>query len=880
MKKVLLSIIIVTMLVVQFLPCSVFADAADMKAVLAQLNGLDDTKRAALIGKVYDAIINELTNNYNSPSADTVYTALDVAHDAALQSVIGPGPGKILESSVKTIIQKLLNNKQVIKNYNDIYMNSFGSKIKTFLGLNANDSIGKVYTALYPYRIPILTSKNNATFEKYGDVLQKAALKLGVEESWIATAAGNININDKVGTLADRINSAMTGNGLTFTDVKDCLDVFGIYSQPDTSMPSVSSTDPTNTETGVAIDKTISVTFNENILKWSSYNGIALKNKSTGNNVSITISIVNAKLTMVASNSLSYSTTYAVTIPANSIQDFGGNLLAAQYTFEFTTRSSGGGGGDGGGGGGGGGGGVPGSGTGDTGSSGQVQNDLNSINSIINSNTSGTLDAGAITQIESKLDNIVNTIENISNPTTALTQAENVIANLGTVLTNAATSGVSTGNIVAAVEELAQAVMDKVESTNIITAVTGSNATISLGTDTVNQLIGKLDTIVQTANTLNGKLAAAGTGISVEAVLKIKADAGANVNDVIAKLPAELIAAAEQKKIDKIAVETGLATLSIAPDAIPVTAGSALSLETRIPTAAEVNNAVSELAAKANMTPEQVQNLQNELKGATVYDFNAIVGTSKFTGNFSKPVDVAVPYTLKAGDNPDNITVYYINDSGVLENVSGAYDPVTKTVKFSTWHFSKYVIKLNNVTFKDVTTSNWAKKYIEAMAAKGVITGTGDGNFESDGNLTRAQFAAMIVRLFKLSDAGASVSFSDVKPGQWFYKEVAAAVKAGIITGRGDGTFAPNENITRQDMVVIIARAVTKFKNGTIPADTSKILVKYGDKDKIADYAKGAIALSSMLGITDGMPGGIFMPQGLSTRAQAAKIIYSVFNLK
>lgn len=521
----------------------------------------------------------------------------------------------------------------------------------------------------------------------------------------------------------------------------------------------------------------------------------------------------------------------------------------------------------------------PSGGTGDSGSTGQVQNDLNAINNLA-SGTSGTMDAGTVGQIANKIENIVNTINNISNPATALTQAEKVIENLGTALTNAASAGTATEGIVAAVENLAQAVMDKVERTNVITAVTGSNATISLATDTVNQLIGKLDTIVQTANTLNGKLAAAGTGIGVKAVLKIKADAGANVNDVTAKLPAELIAAAQQKKIDKIAVETGLATLTIAPDAIAVTAGSTLSLETRIPTAAEVNNAVSELAAKTNMTPEQVQSLQNDLKGATVYDLNAFVGTSKFTDSFSKPVDVAVPYTLKAGDNSDNITVYYINDSGVLENVSGAYDPVTKTVKFSTWHFSKYVIKLNNVTFKDVATSNWAKKHIEAMAAKGVITGTGDSNFEPNGNLTRAQFAAMIVRLFKLSDAGASVSFSDVKPGQWFYKEVAAAVKAGIITGRGDGTFAPDENITRQDMVVIIARAVTKFKNGSIPADTSKILVKYGDKDKIADYAKGSIALSSTLGIIDGMPGGIFMPQGLSTRAQAAKIIYSVFNLK
>lgn len=178
------------------------------------------------------------------------------------------------------------------------------------------------------------------------------------------------------------------------------------------------------------------------------------------------------------------------------------------------------------------------------------------------------------------------------------------------------------------------------------------------------------------------------------------------------------------------------------------------------------------------------------------------------------------------------------------------------------------------ISFKDVTEDHWAKTYIEAMAAEGIIAGKGDGIFDPDGKVTRAEFAKLITAVMGIVDEEATVEFSDIKGDEWYVSYVAAAYKAGIITGRPDGTFAPNETITRQDMAVMIARAINAEK----PENIDEI-INFADKDEIADYAKEAIAIAVKANIITGKPENKMDPTGTTTRAEAATVIYKLFNM-
>lgn len=170
--------------------------------------------------------------------------------------------------------------------------------------------------------------------------------------------------------------------------------------------------------------------------------------------------------------------------------------------------------------------------------------------------------------------------------------------------------------------------------------------------------------------------------------------------------------------------------------------------------------------------------------------------------------------------------------------------------------------------FADVD-GHWAKASIDAMYSKGIINGFEDGSFKPELNVTRAEFAKMIVCLLGLSSKG-DADFSDVADNSWYNGYVAAAVKAGIVKGTDDGKFNPNSYITRQDAAVMLAR-VLEYKN--IAMDVNAI--EFNDSGKIADYAKNSVNGMANLGVITGYNGG-FAPLDNTTRAQAAALLQRV----
>ncbi len=228
--------------------------------------------------------------------------------------------------------------------------------------------------------------------------------------------------------------------------------------------------------------------------------------------------------------------------------------------------------------------------------------------------------------------------------------------------------------------------------------------------------------------------------------------------------------------------------------------------------------------------------------------------------------------------DPENIAVWYIDGLGnVISVPSGRYDAATGKVTFKTTHFSQFAIAFDKKTFTDIDNHPWARKQIEILASKGIIKGTSDGSgtFRPSVNITRAEFIYMLVNTLGIN-AKVNTNFADVGKAKNYYQAVGIARKLGITSGTGNNMFMPYSEITRQDMMVLTARALNAADKKLAAASASDIR-GYSDASKVSDYAALSVAELVKAGIVKGS-GNRLMPEGTATRAEAAVIMYSIYN--
>lgn len=174
--------------------------------------------------------------------------------------------------------------------------------------------------------------------------------------------------------------------------------------------------------------------------------------------------------------------------------------------------------------------------------------------------------------------------------------------------------------------------------------------------------------------------------------------------------------------------------------------------------------------------------------------------------------------------------------------------------------------------FADVSKNHWAYDAIEKLADKGILNGKGDGSFAPDSGVTREEFVKIIVVAFDLN-VEAENTFSDVASDRWSAGYIASAAALGIVNGDG-ANFNPTNVITRQEMAVIIHRVFEHLE-----AEVSGEAVTFDDDSEIADYAKSAVETLTAAGIINGMGDGTFAPKATVTRAQSAKVVYGLLDL-
>ncbi|WP_284646642.1 S-layer homology domain-containing protein [Paenibacillus silviterrae] len=228
----------------------------------------------------------------------------------------------------------------------------------------------------------------------------------------------------------------------------------------------------------------------------------------------------------------------------------------------------------------------------------------------------------------------------------------------------------------------------------------------------------------------------------------------------------------------------------------------------------------------------------------------------------------------KVAVDPDKLTAVWIDSNNQLHFVPAVVTTKdgTSEIKIRSPHNSVYTVIQSENSFSDVA-GHWAQTEIELLANKWILNGITDQQFAPEARVTRAEFAAMLVRSLGLVESKDN-AFADVQSADWFAGAVGSAYKAGLINGYEDGSFKPNAVITREQMVAMMIRAM-KVGGKEAPADSS-VLNKFIDRSNIGEWSKAAVSQALAAGLVQGMSDTVFAANEPATRAQAAVILKRV----
>ena len=236
-------------------------------------------------------------------------------------------------------------------------------------------------------------------------------------------------------------------------------------------------------------------------------------------------------------------------------------------------------------------------------------------------------------------------------------------------------------------------------------------------------------------------------------------------------------------------------------------------------------------------------------------------------------ISVRLPYTPAKGEQTGNLYAVYVDDAGKVEWITkSSYDASQKAVVFETGHFSIYGIGYKNPApaFTDIT-GHWAADNILFVASRGLLSGTSDTTFSPGIGMTRGMFVTALGRLAGINpDSYKTGKFTDVKADAYYAPYVNWAAQTGIVEGVTAITFAPDTNINREQMAVIMANYAKK-----LGYDLPKTLqaVTFADNAQISSWAKDAVKAMQQAGILAGKANNRFDPKGTATRAEVATVL-------
>ncbi|TCK98427.1 S-layer family protein [Natranaerovirga hydrolytica] len=226
--------------------------------------------------------------------------------------------------------------------------------------------------------------------------------------------------------------------------------------------------------------------------------------------------------------------------------------------------------------------------------------------------------------------------------------------------------------------------------------------------------------------------------------------------------------------------------------------------------------------------------------------------------------------------NPENGLVSYQLDRPLEDGTYNINLSITDDENNETkmeWTFT--VKKSDQIHFTDVPKDFWAQQAILELANKGIVSGKGNNLFAPLDNITRAEVATLVVRLFELTGTENALEFNDLTGDEWYANYVDIATSNGIVSGYEDGTFRGDDLITRQELSVMVHNAL-KITNQELSNNPDKESLL--DTDEISGFAVEAVEALYKADVINGYPDKTFKPVNNALRAETAVIIYNILN--
>ena len=356
----------------------------------------------------------------------------------------------------------------------------------------------------------------------------------------------------------------------------------------------------------------------------------------------------------------------------------------------------------------------------------------------------------------------------------------------------------------------------------------------------------------------NDKSSGSLTG-TTEVEVKVEVDVDNAARSLEASMPADILKEMAQQTNVKLTVSSPIAEITFDQKALSAIAASA-------------DDKVSISVEKINNETLSAETRQ-KIGEAPVYELKALVGSGTVSNFNGGTATISVPYELKQNESAADIAVYYIDSTGTMVKVVCTYDAASKTVTFVTGHFSYYtIVSLTGAAkFTDISATAWYYAAANYAVENGLFNGTSATTFSPDTAMTRAMFVTALGRISGVNASDYSTSsFSDVDSGNWCGGYVQWAYENKIISGVGDGRFAPNQAITREQMASILNN-YCQWKNGS--TDAAAVQLSYTDSSGISSWAKEGVMLCTGKQWLTGYPDGSFRPAKTATRAEVAVII-------
>jgi hypothetical protein len=297
--------------------------------------------------------------------------------------------------------------------------------------------------------------------------------------------------------------------------------------------------------------------------------------------------------------------------------------------------------------------------------------------------------------------------------------------------------------------------------------------------------------------------------------------------------------------------------------------GTGISFELESGFAMLVGNEVTVKFAKKSIDPYGFNS--NFEPVSMVYDLDLLVNNQKVDNFIKKPI---ITMNLQAGTSaPEKKGAYILNTDQTWTYVMTYYDANTNTVQFKAPHFSQFTLLRYTKTFDDIQ-KHWAKTNIEEMASKHITIGITDNLFAPDRKITLAEFITMTLRAIDEYSPGRE-NLGNVESYAWYTGYLSKAKDLGLIIEDAKGKFYPLENISREQMAVISAKAHALMHETNLDDHTA--VVKFKDASEINPSNLKYVGYAQDNGIVYGF-NNAFMPKNEATRAEALTIIRQMLN--